>query len=118
MTVISINNYEIEKMNYFGVSDIRKYSPIEYKAAMKEIRDDHERKDKYDATLSKITRANTILDARKLALFRIKKADYDVLLSVYETHGNEYASTVYVVDFIRNGRNILTKEKYNSDGPY
>jgi len=118
MTVISINNYEIEKRIYFGGSDIREYSPIEYKAAMKQIRDDHEHKDKYDSTLSKITRANTILGARKIALFRVKNVDYDVLLSVYKTHGNEYASTVYIIDCIKNGKIILTKEKYNTDGPY
>jgi hypothetical protein len=118
ITVVSINNYEIEKMIYFGGSDTRKYSPIEYIAAMKHIRDDHERKDKYGSTLSKITKANTILNARKIAFFRIKNVDYDVLLSVYNTHGIEYASTVYVIDFIKNGKIILTKEKYNTDGPY
>ena len=116
--VVSINNYEIEKMIYFGNSDIREYSPIEYKAAMKHIKDDHELKDKYDATLSEITRANTILNARKIVLFRIKNVDYDVLLSVYNTHGIEYASTVYLIDFIKDGKIILTKEKYNTDGPY
>jgi hypothetical protein len=116
--VVSINNYEIEKMIYFGGSDIREYSHLEYKAAMKQIRDDHELKDKYDATLSDITRANTILNARKIVLFRIKNVDYDVLLSVYNTHGIEYASTVYVIDFIKNGKIIFTKEKYNTDGPY
>lgn len=118
MTVVSINNYEIEKMIYFGGSDIREYSHLEYEATMKHIRDDHERKDKYGSTLSKITRANTILNARKIALFRIKNVDYDVLLSVYNTHGIEYASTVYIIDFIKNGKIILTKEKYNIDGPY
>jgi len=118
MTVVSINNYEIEKMIYFGGSDIREYSHIEYETAMKHIRDDHERKDKYDSTLSKITRANTILNARKIALFRIKKVDYDLLLSVYNTHGIEYVSTVYIIDFIKNGQIIFTKEKYNYDGPY
>ena len=118
MTVVSTNNYQIEKMIYFGGSDIREYSPIEYKAAMKHIRKDHERKDKYGSTLSNITEANTILNARKIALFRIKDVDYDVLLSVYNTHGIEYASTVYVIDFIKNGKIILTKEKYNTDGPY
>jgi hypothetical protein len=118
ITVVSINNYEIEKMIYFGGSDIRKYSHIEYKAAMKHIRDDHERKDKYDSTLSKITKANTIINARKIALIRIKNVDYDVLMSVYNTHGIEYASTVYVIDFIKNGKIIFTKEKYNTDGPY
>ena len=118
MTVVSMNNYEIEKIVYFRNSDIREYSPIEYEAAMEHIGDDHERKDKYDATLSKITRADTIVNARKIALFRIKNVDYDVLLSVYNTHGIEYASTVYVIDFIKNGKTILTKEKYNADGPY
>jgi hypothetical protein len=105
-------------MIYFGGSDIREYSNIEYKEAMKHIRYDHERKDKYDSTLSKITRANTILNARKIALFRIKNVDYDVLLSVYNTHGIEYASTVYVIDFMKNGDIVFTKEKYNIDGPY
>jgi hypothetical protein len=85
---------------------------------MKHIRDDHEHKNKYDSTLSNITRANTILNARKISLFRIKNVDYDVLLSVYNTYGIEYASTVYVIDFIKNGKIILTKEKYNTDGPY
>jgi hypothetical protein len=118
MTVVSINNYEIEKMIYFGGSDIREYSHIEYEAVMKQIRDDHERKDKYGSTLSKITRANTILNARKIALFRIKNVDYEVLLSVYNTHGIEYASTVYIIDFMKKGEIILTKEKYNIDGPY
>jgi hypothetical protein len=118
MTVVSINNYEIEKMIYFGGSDIREYSHREYEEAMKYIRDDHERKDKYASTLSKITEANTILNARKIALFRIKDVDYDVLLSVYDTHGIEYATTVYVIDFINNGKTLLTKEKYNTDGPY
>jgi len=118
MTVVSINNYEIEKIIYFGGSDIREYSHIEYEAAMKHIRDDHECKDKYGSTLSNITRANTILNSRKIALFRIKNVDYDVLLSVYNTHGIEYASIVYIIDFIKNGKIILTKEKYNTDGPY
>jgi hypothetical protein len=118
MTVVSINNYEIEKMIYFGGSDIRECSNIEYNAAMKHIRNDHERKDKYGSTLSKITRANTILNARKIALFRIKNVDYDVLLSVYNTHGIEYASTVYIIDLMKNGKITLTKEKYNTDGPY
>jgi len=118
MTVISINNYEIEKMIYFDGHDIREYSRIEYKAAMKQIRDDHEHKDKYDSTLSKITKSNTVLDARKIALFRIKQVDYDVLLSAYKTHGNEYVSNVYIIDFIKNGKIIDSKEKYNTDGPY
>jgi hypothetical protein len=118
ITVVSINNYEIEKMIYFDGSDIREYSPIEYKAAIKRIRDDHARKDKYGSTLSKITKADTILNARKIALFRIKNVDCDVRLSVYMTHGIEYASIVYVIDFIKNGKIILTKEKYNTDGPY
>jgi hypothetical protein len=118
MTVVSINNYQIEKMIYFDGSDIREYSDIEYKATMKHIGYDHERKNKYGTILSEITRANTILNARKIALFTIKNVDYDVLLSVYMTHGIEYASTVYVVDFIKNGKIILTKKKYNTDGPY
>jgi hypothetical protein len=118
ITVVSMNNYEIEKMIYFRGSDIREYSHIEYEAAMKHIGDDHERKDRYGSTLSKITRANTIINARKTALFRIKNVDYDILLSVYNTHGIEYVSTVYVVDFIANGKIVLTKEKYNTDGPY
>ena len=117
-TVISINNYQIEKMIYFIGSDIREYSDMEYKGAMKRIRDDHARKDKYGSTLSKIARADTILNARKLTLFHLKDVDYDILLSVYMTHGIEYASTVYVVDFIKNGKIVLTKEKYNTDGPY
>jgi hypothetical protein len=58
------------------------------------------------------------LNARKIALFRVKNVDYDVLLSVYETHGGEYASTVYVIDFMKKGKIILTKRKYNTDGPY
>jgi hypothetical protein len=118
MTVVSINNYQIEKMIYFDGPDIREYSHIEYEAAMKHIEDDHGRKDKNGSTLSKISRANTILNARKIALFRIKNVDYDVLLSAYNTHGIEYASTVYVIDFIKNGKIMLTKEKYNTDGPY
>ena len=85
---------------------------------MKHIRDDHGLKDKYDSTLSKITKDETILNARKIAFFRIKNLDYDVLLSVYNTHGIEYASTVYIIDFIKNGEVILTREKYNIDGPY
>jgi hypothetical protein len=103
---------------YFGGSDIREYSDKEYEAAMKYIRDDHQQKDTYDATLRKIQTADTILGARKIALCHIKNVDYDVLLSVYETHGFEYASTVYVVDFILNGNVVLTKEKWNTDGPY
>ena len=118
MTVVSINNYEIEKITYFDDSQIREYSYIDYNMAMQHIRYDHERKDKYESTLTKITRANTILNAKKIALFSIKKVDYDVLLSVYNTHGGEYASTVYVTDFILNGKVILTNEKYNTDGPY
>ena len=118
VTVVSINNYQIENMIYFESSDIREYSHIEYEAAMKHISDDHELKDEYDSTLSKITRENTILNARKIALFCIQNFDYDVLLSVYNTHGFEYACTVYVIDFIKKGEIILTKEKYNIDGPY
>ena len=118
MTVVSINNYQIEKAIYFGGSDIREYSHKEYEAAMEYIREDHERKDQYDSTLSKISTANTILNARKIALCHIKNVDYDVLLSVYETHGIEYACTVYVIDFIQNGKVIITKEKWNIDGPY
>ena len=118
MTVVSINNYEIEKITYFDDSQIREYSHIDYKMAMNHIRYDHERKDKYGSSLSKITRANTILNARKIALFRLKNIDYDVLLSVYMTHGIEYVSTVYAIDFIQNKKIILTEEKYNTDGPY
>jgi hypothetical protein len=118
MTVVSINNYEIEKITYFDDSQIREYSHIDYNMAMKHIRYDHERKDKYGSSLSKITRANTILNARKIALFRIKNIDYDVLLSFYMTHGIEYVSTVYAIDLIQNGKIIVSKEKYNTDGPY
>jgi hypothetical protein len=57
MTVVSINNYEIEKVTYFDDSQIREYSHIDYNMAMKHIRYDHERKDKYGSSLSKITRA-------------------------------------------------------------
>jgi hypothetical protein len=118
MTVVSINNYQIEKMIYFGGFDIREYSDRDYKVAMEHIKRDHERKDKYGSDLIKITKAHTILNARKIALFRVKNVDYDILLSVYRTHGIEYASTVYVIDFIKNGKIILTKRKYNTDGPY
>lgn len=118
ITVISFNNYQIEKMTYFGGFDRREYSDKDYETAMKHISDDHKRKNEYGSTLSKIDMANTILNAKKIALFSIKKVDYDVLLSVYNTHGGEYASTVYVTDFILNGKVILTKEKYNTDGPY
>ena len=118
ITILAINNYEIEKMSYFSGSDIREYSNKEYEAAMQKIRDDHDSKDKYDTTLSKITEDNTILNARKIALFQVANIDYDVLLSVYNTHGNEYAATVYVIDFIKNGKTVRTKEKYNFDGPY
>ena len=118
MTVIAINKYHVEKVIYFGGSDMREYSAAEYKEAMDYIRDDHERKDKYDSTLSKITRAKTILKARKMILLHIKDVGYDVLLSVYRTHGIEYAATVYVIDFIKNGKTIMTKKKYNTDGPY
>jgi len=118
VTVVSINNYQIEKVIYFNDSDIREYSRAEYETAMKYIEDDHERKDKYDSTLSKIAMADTILNARKLSLFRIKNVDYDFLLSVYDTHGIEYAITIYVIDFIQNGKTILTEEKHNIDGPY
>ena len=118
MTMVSINNYQIEKIIYFGDSDKREYSHTEYKAAMEHIRRDHERKDKYDSDLIKITKAHTILNARKIALFSIKNVDYDVLLSLYSTHGIEYASDVYVIDFIKDGKIILTKRKYNTDGPY
>jgi hypothetical protein len=105
-------------MIYFDGTDKREYSQLEYEAAMKHIRDDHKTKDKYDSTLSKITRDNTILNASKIALFGLENVDYDVLLSVYNTHGIEYACTVYVIDFIKNGEVIFTKEKYNIDGPY
>jgi len=118
MTVVSINNYQIEKMIYFSGSDIREYSHRDYKAAMEYIRRDHERKDKYGSDLAKITKANTILNARKIALFRVKNVDYDILLSFYMTYGIEYASEVYVIDFIKKGKIILTKRKYNTDGPY
>ena len=118
ITVVSINNYQIEKIIYFDGSDIREHSRTEYETAMKYIEDDHERKDEYDTTLSKIAIADTILNARKIALFFIKNVDYDVLLSVYDTHGTEYASTVYIIDFIKNGEIVLTKEKHNIDGPY
>jgi len=118
MTVVSINNYKIERMIYFDGSEKREYSHIEYEAAMRHIRDDHGLKDKYDSTLSKITKDETILNARKIVFFRIKNVDYDVLLSVYNTHGIEYASTVYLIDIIKNGEVIITKEKYNIDGPY
>ena len=118
ITVVSINNYQIEKVIYFNGSDIREYSRAEYETAMKYIEDDHEHKDNYDSTLSKITMADTILNARKIALFRIKKVDYDFSLSVYDTHGIEYATTIYVIDFIQNGKTTLTEEKHNTDGPY
>jgi hypothetical protein len=100
--VVSVNNYAIENVIYLGGPDIREYSHIEYEAAMKHVRDDHERKDRYGSTPSKINLANTIVNAREMALFRIKNVDYAVLLSVYNTHGIEYASTVYVIDFIKN----------------
>ena len=118
MTVLSITNYEIEKMIYFDGSEVREYSDPEYEAAIKYVRHDHQRKDKYGSTLSKMTRDETILNARKMVLFRVRNFDHDVLLSVYDTHGMEYASDVYVIDFIQNGRIVLTKEKYNTDGPY
>jgi hypothetical protein len=79
MTVVSTNTYAIEKMIYFGDFDIREYSNTEYESAMKRIKCDHERKDKYDSTLSKITQADTMLNVRLTALFRLKKHDCDVL---------------------------------------
>ena len=118
VTVVSINTYKIENIIYFDGSAKREYSHIEYEAAMQQIRDDHGLKDKYDATLSKINMANTILNAKKIALLRLKNVSYEVLLSVYNTHGFEYTSTVYIVDIIDRGKIILTKEKYNIDGPY
>lgn len=118
ITIVSINNYEIDNLIHYDGSMIREHSDLEYKASMKRIREDHELKDKYDTTLSKITEAETILNAKKAVSFRIKKTNYDVLLSTYMTHGSEYASTVYVIDFIQNGKRVLTMEKYNTDGPF
>jgi hypothetical protein len=118
MTVVSINNYQIEKMIYFGESDMREYAHEDYKTAMAHIKLDHGRKEKYGSVLRKITKDDTILNARKIVLFGLRSVDYDVLLSVYRTHGIEYASDVYVIDFIKNGKTILTKHKYNTDGPY
>jgi len=118
LTVISINRYMIEEIIYFGRSDTREYSDTEYETARQHIKNDRGLKGQHEATLAKITVTNTILEARKIALFRIKNVDYEILLSVYHTHGFEYASIVYVIDFLKDGELILTKEKYNIDGPY
>ena len=42
----------------------------------------------------------------------------EILLSKYKTHGSEYAADVYVLDVIKDKKVVLTKQKFNWDGPY
>ncbi|HAK60844.1 MAG TPA: hypothetical protein DCO77_10750 [Nitrospiraceae bacterium] len=117
-TGIALYNYTVSKIIYFNKNDKRKYSKEEYRKAMERVRRDNEAKEQHGSTLAKITKNNTILNATKRALIKIKKIDYDILISTYRTHGMEYASDVYVVDFVKHGTVVMTKEKHNSDGPY
>lgn len=117
-TGIALNNYTAGKIIYFNKNDKRKYSKEEYRKAMARVKRDNEAKEQHGATLAKITKNNTILNASKKALIKIKKIDYDILISTYRTHGMEYASEVYIVDFIKDGEVVATKEKRNTDGPY
>lgn len=48
----------------------------------------------------------------------IKNLNVEVMISKYITHGLEYVSMVYVLDFVRDGVIVKTHEKYNTDGPY
>jgi hypothetical protein len=118
LMVVSVNRHKIAKVVYFDDSEKRAYSRAEYEAALAQIGKDHEHKDRYASTLAQISRADAILDARKIALFRLKHVAYDLWLSVYHTHKKEYAATVYVIDIIKNGETVYTKEKHNFDGPY
>lgn len=117
-TGIALNNYAVRKISYFDKNDKRKYSKAEYKKAVDQVMRDNEAKEKHGSTLAKITKNHTVLNATKKALIVIKNVDFDILLSTYRTHGMEYASDVYVVDFVKNGTVVMTKEKRNTDGPY
>ena len=115
---IAVNNRAVHRVTYFGKNEKRKYSKEELKKAKEQVKRDNEAKEKHGSTLVNITRDNTILNATKRALIEIKNPDYDILMSTYSTHGMEYASDVYVIDFIKDGQVVATKEKRNTDGPY
>ncbi len=117
-TCISFNKYQVNKVIYFYGNDKRKYSREEYKTAMKFMKDVNKRIKKAGGPLASITKDYTILNATKKMLISIENIECDILLSIYVTHGFEYVTTVYVIDFILNGKVILTKVKYNYDGPY
>ena len=114
----AVNNHAVERVTYFGKNEKRKYSKEEFRKAMDHVKRDNEAKEKHGSTLVNITKDDTILNATKKTLIVIKNVDYDILLSTYSTHGMEYASDVYVIDFMKNGKVVVTKEKWNTDGPY
>jgi hypothetical protein len=117
-TCISFNKSQVNKVIYFFDNDKRPYSREEYKTAMKYIEDVNERIKKAGGPLAPLTKDYTILNATKKMLISIENIECDILLSIYVTHGFEYVTTVYVIDFILNGEINLTKVKCNYDGPY
>jgi len=115
--VIALFNQEIESIDY-GVVGKRPYSQVEYDKAVDEIKSSGNDPMYNSEIFSPKDLNDTIIGAKQLALFSFKNTNSKLLLSEYRTHGFEYASDVYVVDFIKDGKVIQTYEKYNSDGPY
>jgi len=117
-TCISFHPHRVKKIIYFPGNTKRRYSVQEYKESMRFIEETNRIIQESGGPLAPITEESTILGATKKMLIGMEDMECDILLSVYETHGFEYAATVYVVDFILDGTIILTKQKGNWDGPY
>lgn len=118
MLIISHKDGAIESVSIFSKKVKREFTEKEKKDAMKQVATDNKYKKENGSTLAEITAENTILGANKMALIQLKGTGYNILLSKYRTWGMEYASNVYVSDFIKDGKVVETMEKNNTDGPY
>ena len=118
LLVISLNSFPIKRIFSFPKDTKRDYSKEEYKKTLEQIQEDHKIKEQNTGTLVELSKEYTILNANKYAFIDINDSEYDILLSYYETHGWEYSAKVYVIDFLLDGKVVLTKEKMDWDGPY
>jgi len=110
-------NHELTNRDLSVNGEKRPYSEGELNDALNEVKMDSEIKES-DRTLSYIDLDATIIGAQQICTFYIKDMKLEMMLSTYNTHGTEYAGTVYVVDIIKDGQVVKTYKKYNWDGPY
>lgn len=114
---VALFGWDITKIDCSVKGEPRPYSDKEYQEAQALVAKD-QGVSAQDRTLDYITLDNTLTGAKKLCRIYLQDKETELLISEYNTHDAEYAAHVYVLDIIKDGKQIRSFEKYNWDGPY